>query len=118
MFTKPIFALLGASIALTAAATSPVSASSQEVRDHRTKVEVRDHRTPQRKTEVVIVKQGDVDCRVGVAQLFKMGYTAINPYDCDGAVYHYTAMDGHSLFHAAMSSHSGSIRVEFVGIAN
>ena len=118
MFNKPIFALLGASIALTTAATLPASASSPEIRDHRTKIEVRDHRTPQRETEVVIVKQGDVDCRVGVIQLFKMGYTAINPYDCEGAVYHYTAMDGPALFHAAMSSHTGSIRVKLVGIAN
>lgn len=89
-----------------------------EVRDHRTpQTETRDHRTP-RRNEVVVVGQGRFDCVSGGIQLHRMGYHDIVASDCSGAVFHYTAMDGSAIFHAAMSSHSGSMRVEFVGIAN
>ncbi|MGI3183883.1 hypothetical protein ACROHD_02295 [Nioella aestuarii] len=79
--------------------------------------EVRDHRTPP-ETEVIVVDQGGYSCVHGVIALTRMGLNSINPTDCVGAVYHYTAVDGSSFFHAAMSSHSGEIRVEFRGLIN
>lgn len=116
MFTNIIPTLSVASL-VTAAALSaaPASADQTEVRDHRTTVTVRDHRTPAN-TEVVVVGQGEQACHSGTVKLFKMGYTNIRPYDCDGAVFEYAATDGYALFRASMSSHSGDMRVEFVGL--
>lgn len=88
------------------------------VADHRSPTgTVRDHRTS-RRNEVVVVGQGDYSCLDGETMLGRMGYESIDAYDCDGAVYHYTAVDGSAVFRAAMSSHSGEIRVEFIALTN
>lgn len=117
MLRTSIITVLAASITLGATTlTSSAAEGPANVRDHRTKTEVRDHRT-QRPNEVVVVGQGRYDCRSGAFQLYKLGYTAIDAYDCDGAVYHYSALDGAALFRAAMSSHSGEMTVTFIGLA-
>ncbi len=88
------------------------------VADHRpAKPVVRDHRTS-RPNEVVVVGQGRFSCPDGEEVLRRMGYESIDAYDCDGAIYHYVAVDGSAVFRAAMSSHSGEIRVELIGLTN
>ena len=116
MTNSSILKLLAATISL-AATVSTASASETKpiVRDHRVKIEVRDHRT-KRPNEVVVVSHGKYDCRDGVAQLYKMGFTGINPLDCDGVIYHYTAIDGSAVYKAAMSSHTDKIRLTMIGI--
>lgn len=116
MFTTSIYTFTLAGFVTAAAfAAAPVAAGQSEIRDHRSTVTVRDHRTPA-KNEVVIVGQGDQKCRAGTVKLFKMGYSNIRAYDCEGAVFEYAATDGYALFRASMSSHSGAMHVEFVGL--
>ena len=116
MTNSSIFTLLAATLSLVATiSTASASETKPNVRDHRVKVEVRDHRT-KRRNEVVVIPQGKYDCWDGVAQLYKMGFTGINALDCDGAIYHYTAIDGSAVFKAAMSSHSAEIKLTMIGI--
>jgi hypothetical protein len=118
MLNKITLAVLMANFCLATVATgSQASDLSSSVRDHRTKEVIRDHRIP-RKNEVVPITREKLDCRVGAAQLLKMGYVSIVPYDCDGPVYHYNAMDKASLFRAAMSAYTGKIEVVFIGIVS
>lgn len=116
MFKSVIRTSLIASIAAVSAfAASPALSDASHIRDHRTKVVVRDHRA-KRKNETIVVGQGGKTCESGVAKLYKMGLSWIRPYDCDGAVFHYAAVDGLVLVHAAMSSHSGAMKIKTVGI--
>lgn len=88
------------------------------VRDHRTAAPViRDHRTS-RPNEVVIVGQGAYNCLHGEVLLHRMGYEGIEAYDCEGAIYHYVAVDGSAVFRATMSSHSGEIRVDLIALTH
>ena len=125
MFKKPIAILLLTSTFFAANASMSTASDSalvirdhrttDTVRDHRTKVTVRDHRT-QRPNEVVPAHRKTHDCRVGSVQLWKMGYSPVVAYDCDGPAYHYTAMDGASLYRATMNAYTAELEVVFVGI--
>jgi len=116
MQSKFIHNLLAATIAITATfSAAPAISGSETVRDHRAKVTVRDHRT-KRKSETVIVGRGEISCEYGTNTLVKMGYRLIRAYDCKGAVFHYAAVSDTVIVRAAMSSHTGQIRVETVGI--
>jgi len=124
MFKFPLHSMMiSAFIATTIWGTPAISGSNnvrdhratQTVRDHLIKTTVRDHRTP-RKSEVVVVGQGDKDCSYGMAYLYKMGYSDIRAYDCQGAVFHYGAIDGVVILRAAMSSHTGKMTIKMVGI--
>lgn len=126
MFRKSITALLLAGTSFAAAASASAASDSApvirdhraniSVRDHRTKVTVRDHRT-QFPNKVVPANRKTYDCRAGKIQLWKMGYAPVVAYDCDGPAYHYTAMDGVSLFRAKMNAYTAEIEIVFVGIA-
>ncbi len=87
------------------------------VRDHRTQTQTRDHRI-ERKNEVVPITREKLDCGLGTVQLLKMGYVSVVVNECDGPVYHYTAMQDASLFRAAMSAYTGKMTVTFVGLAS
>lgn len=87
------------------------------VRDHRTKENVRDHRT-ERKNEVVPSTQKKYECGVGSTRLTRMGYVSVAAYDCDGSVYHYTAIEGASIFRASMKAFTGELTVTFIGLSN
>jgi len=127
--TKSVFSILAtltviAAMPTTSAASDPASTivrdqrtSRIEVRDHRTTDrEIRDHRTVT--NEVVIVGQGSLSCVAGTHQLIRSGLPFVTAYDCEGALYHYTASDGSSVFLATMSSHTGELNVEFAGLLN
>lgn len=79
---------------------------------------VRDHReqSDERPNEIVVVGQGAKKCHSGLIKLFLMGYTDISVLDCNGAIFKYGATNGPGFYHASMSSHSGDINVEFVGL--
>ncbi|MDU8927704.1 hypothetical protein RXV86_09945 [Alisedimentitalea sp. MJ-SS2] len=116
MQSNSIRTLLAATVAITATFSAvPAISGSETVRDHRTKVTVRDHRA-KRTTETVVVGQGEKPCEYGENTLVKMGYRLIRAYDCSGAVFHYTAVNDTVVVRAAMSSHTGQIRVETIGI--
>ena len=88
-----------------------------QVRDHRSTTTVRDHRSP-RPSETVPAHAEKLECRVGAVKLHRRGYIGINSYDCDGAVYHYTARKDGSIFRAALKAYSGDLEITFVGVAN
>ncbi len=102
-----------------------------KVRDHRTKVVVRDHRTqsvvrdhrtknrrPARDNTVVVVTAPRFSCAYGANTLIKRGYHAVNGYDCQGAVYHYSAIRQDKLYRAAMNARTGRFDVEMIGFAH
>lgn len=96
--TKCIATLLVASISIASSLAGAQAADGRaEVRDHRSKPIIRDHRTT-RKNEVVPSKQKKYSCASGSERLVRMGYASISAYDCNGSVYHYTAVEGASIF--------------------
>lgn len=117
MLREIIIALAISIIPLASAATeSHASDAAPSVRDHRTPDQVRDHRTPH-KNEVVPITRAKLDCEVGTVKLLRMGYGSVIAHDCKGPVYGYTAMTSASLFRVSMSAYTGTMDIQFVGIA-
>lgn len=94
--------------------------SKPEVRDHRTRPEVRDHRAkkPERRNTVVDVAPVRFSCAYGANTLVKMGYRAVNGFDCVGAVYHYSAIKRDLLYRAAFDARSGALAIDMIGFAH
>lgn len=90
------------------------------VRDHRSKPEVRDHRAnkPERRNTVVDVAPVRFSCAYGANTLIKMGYRAVNGFDCAGAVYHYSAIKRDLLYRAAFDARSGALAIDMIGFAH
>ncbi len=90
------------------------------VRDHRSEPKIRDHRTekPARKNTVVNVSAPRFSCAYGANTMIKMGYHAVDGFDCVGAVYHYSAIRQDKLYRAAMNARTGKLDIAMIGFAH
>ncbi|MGD9671659.1 MAG: hypothetical protein AB7U75_21875 [Hyphomicrobiaceae bacterium] len=62
--------------------------------------------------------QNRFECQYGTDYLLKLGYSSIDPFDCTGREYQYSALRGTVLYRAKLNAMSGRLNVELVGPAN
>jgi len=92
------------------------------VRDHRTgtTTTVIDHRNRTRDGRPVttVTVENRYSCRHGYETLVKLGYSSVDPFDCEGRQYQYSAIRKTVLYRAKMSGITGKLDIEPIGFAH